>query len=347
MPGSDAVGLNNVRRSRRTGRGSGDGAIALGLCLAASVLATLINPYGVAVYAYAADLSRLGLERGVEEWMPPGLDLWVSRVFFSSVVLLAGVMLASRRRLTVRDVCLLGLFLPPALIAVRMTPWWLLVVTPIMARLAAGVAPARSRLSRRSNGGTPGAERGARVVRNDPAAPRGSWSAAGALAVLFVVSIVSLPWLEKLNPLMGAVRPIDRAEADVQAVSRALLARSTATPHRIFARFEWGNYLCWAIGARNGVFMEGHVELYPDDLWRQYLAVSAGGARWEKTLDLNAVDALLLDAAYHGELLRRVRESARWDEVARSGDAVAFVRRPVREVAGAQDALQANVPAGR
>ena len=41
------------------------------------------------------------------------------------------------------------------------------------------------------------------------------------------------------------------AEKDAARAADRLLRAGNA--RRIFARFEWGNYLCWAIGARRGV----------------------------------------------------------------------------------------------
>ena len=148
----------------------------------------------------------------------------------------------------------------------------------------------------------------------------------------------SLPWLDAVNPVMGTLRPATRAESSVRHTVEALLADEK--PRRIFARFESGNYLCWAIGARRRVFIEGHVELYPDDLWEEYLIVSSGGAGWERVLEKYAVDTLLLDADYHAELVRRVRASRGWAESARSGNALVFERNASPALADLQQELQ-------
>jgi hypothetical protein len=297
--------------------------LSISACLGFSILATLLNPYGLDVYRYAADLSKLGLERGIEEWLPPGPDLWVSRAFYASVLLLVAAILASKRRLGYADACIIFCFLPPALIAVRMVPWWLLATMPILVRLAGGVR-----------------------VRPARPAERPTFGAAAALGALAVVVVVSTPWLDRINPVMGTIRPATRAEASVGDVAGRLLA-NRGVDRRVFARFEWGNYLCWAGGAQNQVFMEGHVELYPDALWEEYLTISAGGAGWSRALDRYGVDTLLLEDAYHRQLIRRVRESSAWVEIARSGNALAFERRPGTGFADGQEELQRGAADGR
>ena len=83
------------------------------------------------------------------------------------------------------------------------------------------------------------------------------------------------------------------------------------------------------------MFVEGHVELYPDETWRQYAALVAGAPGWERVLDGYGVDYLLLDEDSPEGLLPRVRQSPRWDERMRSGPAVLFGRREAADtVAG-------------
>jgi hypothetical protein len=319
-PWADLGGADERRDERR--RALRAFAVML-VVLVCCVMGTLLNPYGLDVYRYAADLSRLGLERGIEEWLPPGLDLWVSRVFFASLLMLTGLLTVSRQRLTAREVCLIAGFLPPALVAVRMAPWWLIVNAPTLVRLAAGL---RSTSKQR--------------------AERPSLAAGAALACMAMAAVVSLPWLDRFNPVMGRLRSAARAEAPVGELARHVI--SAGRPARVFSRMEAGNYLCWALGDSRSVFLEGHVELYPDGIWQEYLSVSSGGAGWAQVLDKYSVDTLLLDAAYHDALVRHVRQSSGWAEVARSGDALLFERKNLRaEFAGDQDGLQKSPADGR
>ena len=305
-------------------------ALCLALCLALSAAATLANPYGWRVYQYATELSHFGLERGIEEWLPPTPGLWIGKVFLLSLALLAGLFAATRRRPTVREVALIALFLPPACTAVRMVAWWVLVIAPILARLVVDVR--HTRFARREPCPPDVAKNGNRADIS-PRAPgdsvvtaprRPSLTAACAMAVITAAVVLSVPQLQRFNPIVGTLRPAGRVEDGLGRISRQITADSR--PRRIFCRLEWGNYFAWAAGPRCGVFMEGHVELYPDPLWRRYQTISAGGEGWDRLLDGYAVDTLVLDASYHTELLRRVRTSGRWRESGRAGDAVWLVR---------------------
>src|SRR5262249_52442468 len=98
---------------------------------------------------------------------------------------------------------------------------------------------------------------------------------------------------------------------------------------RIFCRFEWGEYLTWALAPHYTVFMDGRIEIFPDEVWAQYAAVTSGRANWAEVLDRYQVDYLLLDTTYHAGtgLLPAVQHAAAWERVFQAGDAVLFVRR--------------------
>ena len=75
----------------------------------------------------------------------------------------------------------------------------------------------------------------------------------------------------------------------------------------------------------------GNLEIYPDDVWEQYEAVTRGRADWQQILDRYGVDWLVLDdrSGYHAALLEQVRRAPeRWRETFRQGDAVVFQRLP-------------------
>ena len=275
-------------------------------CLVVSIAATLANPYGWNVYRYAGKLSAVGVARGIEEWLPPSPGSLIGAVWAASLALLCFLLIASRRRPTPREVCLLAAFALPACLSVRMTVWWFLAAIPVMARLAGGLNFA--------------------IRAAEPVRPRErrSATAATALAVIACMAVLSLPWLERYHPAMGTLRPVGRIEADLAAVADRLPAGQRRA--RVFTRMEWANYLAWRAADRASVFVEGRVELYPDDAWQDYLRVSAGGEGWERVLDAHAVGYLLLDRTYHAALIDRVGRSPQWTRRAHAGPAVLFER---------------------
>ena len=189
-----------------------------------------------------------------------------------------------------------------------MVPWWLLAVAPV---LAATIG--------RNMAGDPG-------VRSAQPPPRPSFAAMAMLAVMGATAVLSLPWLERFNPVLGRLRPATRPESDIQhVVSR--LRDENAGQARVFTRLEWGEYLDWAARPEARVFMDGRIEIYPDDVWGQYHAVTSAREDWQSILDRRRVDYLLLDESFHAELLPRVEASGCWQRVHACGAAVLFARR--------------------
>ncbi len=137
--------------------------------------------------------------------------------------------------------------------------------------------------------------------------------------------VLSLPWFETFNPVLSQPGRSHRTENDLQAI----VDRLSAGGHggRIFTRFAWGEYVGWSLAPRYTVFMDGRIEIIPDEVWRQYEAVTRGRADWEAILAQYDVDCLLLDASgYHHELLPLVEHSSAWHQMCQQGDAVLFVR---------------------
>jgi hypothetical protein len=278
-------------------------------CLAGCFAATLLNPYGWRVYEYVLLTSRTASGRHIDEWLPPGLGLLTGKVWVLSVLLLLGLLAWTGRRAsddrvrTWRDVCLMACFLLPAFGSVRMVAWWLLVSAPLLAERLADLWP---RL-------------------RQPEDEKPTAGAALAVAGLVAAVVLSLPWLERYNPVLARPGRAHRVETDLQAVADRLGADAPAC--RVFTRFAWGEYLGWSLVGRGTVFMDGRIEIFPDEIWAQYNAVVRGRADWQAVLDRHGVDVLVLDAAgYHQALLPLVARSPDWQEVLRKGDGVLFVR---------------------
>jgi hypothetical protein len=280
------------------------------LCLAASAGATLANPYGWHVYEYVGLTSGTASARHIDEWLPPGLDSLTGKVFAAWLV--AALVLAATRggRPGLRDTIVACCFLPAACGSVRMVAWWLLASAPV---LAASVASAWPRL------------RAADANDDRPSA-----SAGLVCLALAAVAVLNLPSLETYNPALRLPGRGHRTETDLQACADYVAGRGGG---RVFSRFAWGEYLGWALAPAGTVFMDGRIEIFPDEVWNQYAAVTRGRADWEEILDGYGVNWLILDVSgYHGQLLPFVARSGRWEEVFRQGDACVFAGPPGADV---------------
>jgi hypothetical protein len=278
----------------------------LTLCLAGSLAATLINPYGWRVYQYVLVTSSSAASRRIDEWVPPGLDLLIGKFWVASLVAVLLGFGLSPRRPSARDVCLLVCFLPLACGSVRMIAWWLLVSAPVIAAQVSALP----------------------IFSERPASREGpTFASALAAGVLVLLMVLSVPGLDRYNPLLGpARRAAGGKEADLAALASCIEDRGRGG--RLFSRFEWSEYLTWSLGPRFPVFMDGRIEIFPDDVWAQYAAVTVGRAQWHDVLDRYKVDYLLLDRPYHGAtgLLPQVEQSTDWQLIFQSGEAMLYAR---------------------
>jgi hypothetical protein len=313
---SPRIRLDSARR--RPGEGARQSRQSAGWYLASlllSFLATLINPSGWRVYQYAFSLTARVLPRHIEEWLPPPMNQWIGQALVASGLLIAALYLVQRRRPAIRDCLLMLCFFPLALHSARMVVWWAIVATPIMASLFRAVEGPESL---RSSG-------------------RVSVISTAFCAILAGMCVLSLPCLERFNPIFTSIRSPHRTESDLDAICRSTgfqpvaLARFQGSV--IFTRLEWGQYLDWKLGPQGRIFIDGHVELASDQAWRDYCRITSGMPRWEELLDQYRVDCLLLDRNYHSALLSQLKDAPQWTETCRAGDAILLVRTPPRTLA--------------
>ena len=284
-------------------------------CLAASVAATCASPYGWRVYQYVLLTSNSASGRHIDEWLPPDLHSLTGIVWVMSFLALVVLFGLSRRRPRWSELCLIGCFLPLSCGSVRMVAWWLLICTPILAAQLVELWP--------------------RLRQLDAADDRPSLGNALACGVLAAAMVLSLPWLERFNPVLTRPGRAHRTETDLQAIADYLRAEKHGG--RIFTRFAWGEYLGWSLAPRYTVFMDGRIEIIPDDIWLQYSAITRGRSDWEEILAHYDVDCLVLDSSgYHHDLLPLVERSPGWRQVCRQCQAVLFVRQGTHSEATTQ-----------
>jgi hypothetical protein len=274
---------------------------ALAGCLAVTMLATLVNPYGWHVYQYVGGTSSLAAQRHIDEWMPPPLGRFIGIMWLASLLISIVALARSRRRLTLLEALMLVAFAILAAGSVRMIVWWFLVLAPILAASLTRLIP-----------------RVLNAVDDDQPA----WSNTICAAALALMAVICLPGFAEYNPLIHR----HRTESDLETVAAQI--RSQPLSPRIFSRFEWGEYLAWTLAGKATVFMDGRIEIVPDDVWCNYACVTCGGPNWQQILDRYRVDALILDATYHARtgLLAEVEHSPHWRRIDQQGPVVVFAR---------------------
>jgi hypothetical protein len=290
--------------------------LGLGACLVFCAAASLVNPYGWTIYQYVGGTSSIAYERQIAEWVRPWPNrligvMWMAS-FATVLSLLAWRWWGTRQAPKLCDVLVLVCFFLLSAGSVRMVAWWMLVSAPVLAELLVWAAPKLA------------------MPEDDVGRPS---LAAGMMFAVFMLAVAfSLPGLDRFNPLLGPTRRGQRVEDDLEAVHRRL--ETLASSGNVYSHFEWGEYLSWSVTPRYKVFMDGRIEIYPEEVWRKYAALTSGSAGWNAILDEYGVDYLILDGDYHGRsgLLDCVNKSPLWERTFQARSAILFVRAPGRAV---------------
>lgn len=208
------------------------------LALACCLLATLVNPYGWRVYEYMLHTTNINRIRHIDEWLPTGTDSLIGKIFVTSLLSLLLLFPLSGRRPAIRELCALAIFLPPACGAVRMVGWWLLVAGPILAAQLAAVW----------------------TRKPQPADDQPTVGAAIGCLALVAAMVLSLPWLQGINPIfLAQPARAERTEDTLEVVADHLEKVENDRPVGIFTRFSWAEYLGWRLAPQKRIFFDGRI----------------------------------------------------------------------------------------
>ncbi len=275
----------------------------LGVALAA-VLATLLNPSGLGVWTYAANLaSSATLAERVSEWQPTTLRDGPGLLFWASVAAVVALLARSPVRASWPALAWLLVFGYLGAAAVRGLAWWPFAAAFTVAALLSAEAPtARARRPMALNGG---------------------------LAAAIVVAMVALlPVWRPIDPGLRAPEGIvGNAPGGITSELRAL-ARAD---DRLWAPQPWGSWFEFAL-PNLPVAVDSRIELYPAAVWRDYDAVAFGTVGGLEPLDRYGV-TIVVAAREETRLGESLASNPTWQVKYRDADGAIFVRAN-REEAG-------------
>jgi hypothetical protein len=270
--------------------------------LAVCVVAACINPHGPGAVLYVAGIGGNVIIRDlVTEWAPTTVTMLEGQLFFASWLLLGGLVLRGRGRLTAVEVLLLLSFSWLALSSVRSVVWWGFIVAPITARLVGSLLPP------------------AAPPRRERAVLNGA-----VLSVVVMLGAVSLPWIKDALPVLPAEkRGTVLADNPERAAS---FLRGQTFSGRLLAYERWGGYLDWAVWPRHLSFVDGRYELHPTQVWLDYMDIVHPSAHWRALLERYDIGCMLLSQSQQGGLIALVRNEPGWRSVYEDDQAIVFVR---------------------
>ena len=267
--------------------------------LVGAVAATLINPLGFGIFGYVLKLlTDPSSQQLVVEWQPPTTHSIAGFIFYATLLVFLMALAWARRRPSITDMLLVCAFLWLAWSGQRYVVWFGMVAMPILAQCFA--APPGS--SVRSS---------VRVGMTSV-----NFLIAGALVVMWLAvqppfkASLALPriYVDNFADLPGAPLTFDNANP----VAATEYLRTHPQPGRLFNEMGYGSYLDWALYPQIQVFIDPRVELYPMELWQDYIAIT--NARDYNTLLIQKynITRVMLDREFQPKLAEALRRDHEW-----------------------------------
>ena len=262
---------------------------------AMSALATLVNPFGIRVWSYVVDVVGNPTVSGrVAEWAPPSVRTPIGALFLGSVLAAFAILATSRSAVSWRTVFALSFFALLGMTAIRGIVWWALAF-PVL------VAPSIRGVFERS-------------------ATR-SWMNVAFLSALCGVLVLALPVGRGIDPSSGGPAVLTFAPEDLVAAAASAVPAGT----HVFASEVYGSWMEFS-APQLPVFVDPRIELFPNDVWSDYFAVSEGRAGWDKILARWDVPIVILHPAWAGGLLGVISHDPHWRLLARSSEGAVYTR---------------------
>jgi hypothetical protein len=280
----------------------------------AATAATLVNPFGAAIWGYVASLtSNPTIAARVSEWRPPSLLTVPGALLYLSVVGVALLAFARLRRARGARIpwpalLTLVLFGGFALASGRGTAWWPFAAVFVIAPwLRPGtVAPSPDPGERRADGSTPAALRRLN------------------LAIVAVLALVGIALLPSWRTSGAAGVPVGTLAFAPQGIAQALNGEvcnaaagplatpaAAAPPSRVWNPQVWGSWLEFAAPTCAYV-VDSRVELFSSQVWADDETIETGGAGWDEVLRRYQVFAVVTNHATEGSLEAGLGRSDRW-----------------------------------
>lgn len=319
MLGAMTVGqaLDVWRRSRKLKLALLDSTFRnLLLSLQLAAVAVLLNPYGLAAYAEVFAVSGSANLETLLEWQPLTLRMKQGRAAFCIAAALIAMYRFSPRRVTLKEVLLVGGLGIGMLWHSRMITWWAPVAAYYLGLHAAAVWKQY------------------RGVQTRPAKSGGLWT----------VITLGIAWIAFAYTPFG-IAVTNGAPKDLKLAERRF--RSSVSPltpiditdylnrhppqGQIFNTYEWGDYLQWAGPKGLQVFVNSHAHLVPEEVWQDYLTIAAVGPSAEEKLKRYGVNAVVVDSMNRQNLIQALEQSPDWEKkYSDSKGAVFFRKTPIQ-----------------
>jgi hypothetical protein len=241
----------------------------LALCAVLSLLATLLNPYGIGAWQYVVEVATLkSTSMGiVDEWAPTSLASEPGVAFFVTSALAITALIGSSKRVSIADLLLTLFAITLGLVALRLSILASILLAPLIARYAVH---------------TP------LYTLTCPTADRrfDGLSLGPALLLVALAGTVSAGL---------AARSTEAQRLEDQRFPKQIVQfmRDSGIQGRLLNPPEIGGFLL----ARQSlpVFLDTRLDLYGDQLLFDYLLARRGAPVWTEVIDKYSPDLIIID----------------------------------------------------
>ncbi|HJW23030.1 MAG TPA: hypothetical protein VJ506_11435 [Candidatus Limnocylindrales bacterium] len=309
-----------------------------------ATVATLVTPFGPAVWGYVSSLtSNPSIAGRVSEWQPPSpLDV-SGAIVWLSLLAVAGLLVARITRTVRSSGRLVGAIPWPAVLTLllfggfaalsgRGVAWWPLVAVFVIAPwlaprpAAASTTPADASATPADGSTTPADASATPAERRPPPLLRRLNLAIAAILVLAGVAL--LPTWRPVGAAGVPLATISYAPQSLGAALTTIQPRTgpTGSPgaSRVWNPQTWGSWLEFAAPA-DRYALDSRIELFPGSIWDDAATISAGnlGALAKYQVDIVVTDSQA-DAGLEAAL---TSDPADWLEFAMTCDGAIWLRR--------------------
>lgn len=254
--------------------------------------ATLLNPYGLALWTEVATFWKNPNLQDLVEWEALNLRMKQGQAAAVVALVLIALYRLSPRRISASEVLLHVGLGGATLWTSRMIVWW----APFAAYC---VALHGNAAFQRWRGGR---------LELEPVERRSLWTAAAF--GLFVVPALVTPFGGAL--LHGRRGDETTGLSPQTPVGAVEYLRKNPPQGQVFNSYEFGDYLLWAGPPDMKLFLNSHAHLVPEEIWVHYQAVLNVSSGWEETLDLYGVNTVVLDNTRRRDLARVMKRDEDW-----------------------------------
>jgi hypothetical protein len=280
--------------------------------------ASVVTPFGAGSWSYAIGLStNSDVARLVSEWQRTSPLSFAGGLFYLSVLVVAIVLVAARRRNGrwpgLPSLLWLGGLVIVGAWAERGIVWWAFGVPVVLAPTLAGLFDRGGRSSP------------PRLTRPEPPTLR---RLNLGIVLLLVALIVVLQPVWRPSPTLAGP---DRLLTDAPAGLAAAMRDTSSPADRAVVAQRWASWFEWAAPGIP-VMVDSRIEVVPAPAWADYLAISAGGPGTLETLARIRATLVVVDRREQGALLRTLEATGSgWNVVAEDGDGALFRIPPTRD----------------